>query len=601
MANYIHNIINKHEEQYQMELPLSKVLDLLVGEVWKIEGGKAISHRVPHCEGHLWGILSDDHKVDIHFQPTPERVESGGSPVTYIHEDVHLTKYTGWLQRSSLSVKFVRSKYNSRIELDSIHQDLPPITEVIAPLSNDYTKLAGGLLFEIHDDDVKDKLAIILTNAWRVFVEMHAVELTFSLNHTLWLQLVQNKPIMKIDPKGIPYIPKQYKKYLIPIPNVTHIQTVNPSSKVVGGPPLPRAFDFSYYFGQNALNDREFGDTRGFKERFCEFFTVNTKSVIICENINDSDPLLDFETNYKSSSVGCIFCPSCEEKTYRGVAVYTSIDDLVEEYLMYREPEEVAIVVCEMKNKQHACNYIYFLASKGRCLSIIVIDSGYPLQFIQDLTYACMRTKIMLLGPDRDCSIVCPYRWGTRGFKSINPTKGTVGLITRTLEQFEVASAIIDKRTHGLFEGIALGRDTISSNFSDQMFRFMNMAAIHIVVIIGDGNENQIHEEIKNIISMDMMGLVTKPLVMWTNSSVVNRMLCDNKCRVIVPPSYDELEETIARVYSSSQISMKKGVDSTVESLTDFMTKLGINTNDVDESGNVTIAEELRDLSSSIQ
>lgn len=210
--------------------------------------------------------------------------------------------------------------------------------------------------------------------------------------------------------------------------------------------------------------------------------------------------------------------------------------------------------------------------------TIAIIAEGIPENYTRKLIKLAEAKNVTIIGPATVGGVKpgC-FKIGNTGgmMDNILHSKlyrpGSVAYVSRSGGMSNELNNIISQTTNGVFEGVAIGGDRYPcSTFMDHLMRYQNDPAVGMLVLLGEVGgveEYHVRDAIKE-------GKITKPIVAWCIGTCADMFTTDvqfghagasagaleetatSKNAALklvgaeVPSSFDELGETIGKVYN---------------------------------------------------
>merc|ERR1719318_794513 len=193
--------------------------------------------------------------------------------------------------------------------------------------------------------------------------------------------------------------------------------------------------------------------------------------------------------------------------------------------------------------------------------TIAIIAEGIPENFTRKLVKEADKKKVTIIGPATVGGVKpgC-FKIGNTGgmMDNILHSKlyrpGSVAYVSRSGGMSNELNNIVSQTTNGVYEGVAIGGDRYPcSTFMDHLLRYQADPEVGMLVLLGEvggTEEYRVCEAIKS-------GVLSKPIVAWCIGTCADMFTTDVQfghagasAGAQVPSSFDELGETIARVYA---------------------------------------------------
>ncbi|MFW3146321.1 MAG: citrate/2-methylcitrate synthase, partial [Thermoplasmatota archaeon] len=208
---------------------------------------------------------------------------------------------------------------------------------------------------------------------------------------------------------------------------------------------------------------------------------------------------------------------------------------------------------------------------------VAVIAEGVPERKARELAHLSKKLGKIIIGPATVGAIGAgAFKVGNTGgtLDNIKEQKlyrrGSVGLVTKSGGLLNEMFNIISHNTDGVFEGVAIGGDKYpGSSLIDHLMRYEHNPKVKMMVALGELGGDEEYKVVEAI----QKGLITKPLVFWVmgtcskmfpagvqfghagakagaeaeTADAKNKAL--KKAGVIVPSSFDTLDDEIARTF----------------------------------------------------
>ncbi|KAI9091538.1 citrate synthase-like protein [Phlyctochytrium arcticum] len=311
-------------------------------------------------------------------------------------------------------------------------------------------------------------------------------------------------------------------------------------------------------------------------------FTAATRSFIYGMQPRAVQGMLDFDfmCNRSEPSVACMIYPfggHHVQKFYWGtkemlIPVYTTIAEAVE-----RNPD--VDVVVNFASCRSVFESTRELMTFTQLKTIAIIAEGVPEKRARQLLHEAQEKKVLIVGPATVGGIKpgC-FKIGNTGgmMDNIVSSKlyrpGSVAYVSKSGGMSNELNNIISRSTDGVYEGVAIGGDRYpGSTFIDHMLRYEKDPNAKILVLLGEvGGVEEYH-----LARAVADGTITKPVVAWCIGTCAKMFTTDvqfghagsfansdletaeaknshlAKAGVIVPPTFEDLPETLAKVYQS--------------------------------------------------
>jgi ATP-citrate lyase alpha-subunit len=204
---------------------------------------------------------------------------------------------------------------------------------------------------------------------------------------------------------------------------------------------------------------------------------------------------------------------------------------------------------------------------------IVVVAEGVSEKDIKVLKALADKNKKLVIGPATTGGFVAGIvKLGNAGgtIENIIENKlyirGNVGIVTKSGGIFNELMTIVSKNTNGVCEAIAIGGDRYPmSTLAEQIQRFELNKDIKLILVLGEVGGEQEYEVAK----LKKEGKISKPIIGWIsgtsgavfreslqfghagamanseNETTQNKLKAFTDSGIIVPSSFDQLEETI--------------------------------------------------------
>ncbi len=218
---------------------------------------------------------------------------------------------------------------------------------------------------------------------------------------------------------------------------------------------------------------------------------------------------------------------------------------------------------------------------------IVIVAEGIPERQTKELIALAKKNNKLLIGPSTVGGIAAGFFRiaGYAGGKIENVIRaklyrpGSVGLVSKSGGMMNELFNIIARTTDGVKEGIAIGGDLFpGSTLLDHLLRFETDPEIKLFVALGEVGGTQEYD----IIRAKQEGKLTKPLIMWVpgtcasifpwevqfghagakagketeSAQAKNKAL--QEAGIVVPTSFEMIEEVIKKTFQSLPISKKE-------------------------------------------
>lgn len=310
-------------------------------------------------------------------------------------------------------------------------------------------------------------------------------------------------------------------------------------------------------------------------------FSPNTKAIVWGMQNRAVQSMLDFDfvCSRKSWSVAAMVYPFTgdhKQKFYWGhkeilIPVYKNMSDA-----MKKHPD--AHVLINFASLRSAYDSTIETLQFPQIRMIAIIAEGIPENFTRKMIKLAKAKGVTVIGPATVGGIKpgC-FKIGNTGgmMDNILASKlyraGSVGYVSRSGGMSNELNNIISRSTNGVYEGVAIGGDRYpGTTFTDHLLRYEADPGIKMLVLLGEVGGIEEYE----VINAVKTGKIKKPLVAWcigTCSGMFNSEVqfghagaCANsdsetavaknkamkEAGIYVPSTFDELGETIKKVYN---------------------------------------------------
>ena len=334
--------------------------------------------------------------------------------------------------------------------------------------------------------------------------------------------------------------------------------------------------------GYNQIPKPQIVYTYEYKEESLININEGTKCSILGFHKNAIQRMLDFDytCGKLEKSIACVIEPRNSRTTLEPffygnesilLPVYTSINEaldshsfqMVINFLSFRSAYEATLALLETPIK-----------------IVVIIAEGIPELYTRRLSLAALQRGKIVLGPATVGGIFGgAFRIANTGGSLDNiiscnlHNKGNVGFVSRSGGLLNEMCSIISRCTKGVHSAISIGGDRYPcTSFTDVVMSYENNPEIDIIVCLGEVGGSQ---ELK-LASFKKDGTIKKPIVAYcigTSASLLgeevqfghagasatskyetanykNYYMKD--CGIVVPDSFEELEETIRTVHNSN-------------------------------------------------
>ncbi|MEK6939601.1 MAG: citrate/2-methylcitrate synthase [Nanoarchaeota archaeon] len=320
-------------------------------------------------------------------------------------------------------------------------------------------------------------------------------------------------------------------------------------------------------------------------------FTNQTTAIFYNLKALPIQQMLDFDLLCdRSPSVSAIIHPGKKgvHKAFFGqkeilIPIYNSLHEATEKH----PQSEVLINFASHRSAHHASKEGLELPS---IKTIIIVAEGIPERQTKELIALAKKdpqNQKLIIGPSTVGGIAAgSFRIaGYAGGKIENVVRaklyspGSVGLVSKSGGMMNELFNIIARTTDGIKEGIAVGGDMFpGSTLLGHLLRFESDPEIKLLVALGELGGTQEYD----IIKAKQEGKLTKPLIMWVpgtcasifpwevqfghagakagteeeSAQAKNKAL--KEAGIIVPESFEKLEETIKETFESLNLEKKE-------------------------------------------
>lgn len=211
--------------------------------------------------------------------------------------------------------------------------------------------------------------------------------------------------------------------------------------------------------------------------------------------------------------------------------------------------------------------------------TVIIVAEGIPERQTKELIAIAKKDNKIIIGPSTVGGIAAgKFRIGYAGGMNDNIIKaklyrpGSVGLVSKSAGIMNEMFNVISRTTDGIYEGISIGGDKFpGSTLLDHILRFENNPEIKIIIAMSELGGKEEYE----IAKAKKERKITKPMIMLVSGtcatifpwevqfghagakagkeeeSAVAKNNALREAGVIVPDSFQELENTLAEVFKS--------------------------------------------------
>jgi len=319
-------------------------------------------------------------------------------------------------------------------------------------------------------------------------------------------------------------------------------------------------------------------------------FTTETTAIFYNLKPLPIQQMLDFDyLCQRTPSVSAIVHPGRKgmHKAFFGqteilIPIYDSLAEAAE-----KNPQaEVLINFASHRSSYHAAKEALQIPPLK---TIVIVAEGIPERQTKELIAIAKENNKLIIGPSTVGGIAAgSFRIaGYAGGKIENVVRaklyrpGSVGLVSKSGGMMNELFNILSRTTDGVKEGIAIGGDLFpGSTLLDHLLRFQADSKIKLLVALGELGGKQEYD----IIKAKQDGKITKPLIMWVpgtcasifpwevqfghagaragsteeSAQAKNRAL--KEAGIVVPASFEQLEETIAQTFATLSLPLKEEV-----------------------------------------
>jgi len=223
---------------------------------------------------------------------------------------------------------------------------------------------------------------------------------------------------------------------------------------------------------------------------------------------------------------------------------------------------------------------------KEQIKTLTIVAEGLPERQVKELIALAKSKNKLIIGPATVGGIVADkFRIGHAGGSNENILKarlyrkGSVGFVSKSGGMMNEMFHIISRATDGINEGIAIGGDVFpGSTLLEHILRFEANPDIKMIISLGELGGKAEYE----IAEAKKQGKITKPLVMWVSGTCANLFPFQvqfghagakagkeeesaqtknqilKEVGIIVPESFEKLEETIKNTFLKLNITMSE-------------------------------------------
>src|SRR3989344_2792434 len=262
------------------------------------------------------------------------------------------------------------------------------------------------------------------------------------------------------------------------------------------------------------------------------------------------------------------------------IPVYDSLQEATKKH-----PHAEVLINFASHRSAHLSSIEALKSDSLKCL--VIVAEGIPERQTKELITLAKQQRKLIIGPSTVGGIAAgAFRIaGYAGGKIENIIRaklfrpGSVGLVSKSGGMMNELFNIIARTTDGVKEGIAVGGDLFpGSTLLDHLLRFESNPEIKLLVALGELGGKQEYE----IIKAKQEGKITKPLIMWvpgtcadifpwevqfghagakagsTEESAQAKNQALKEAGIIVPASFEQLEETIAQTFATLSLPKKE-------------------------------------------
>lgn len=475
----------------------------------------------------------------------------------------------------NIVIKFVRLRFNPYTivaESASTNIEDKVLSVDVNTVSDDHLKIADTVFCEVEDYNSFDNCKKFIEKMYQFFLKhkLHCLELREFDSRTLEFQSFM---------VSCQRIPREWNKYVSGfMPPARHVWYNS-------GLKMDIVLNDTVEEFMVNIGNRQYGDVRLLGEnKIPEFFDKFTRLLVLYDT--SSKALLEHIEKENAD----------DTRMYSLVATRMDLNkyglEKCEKFLAVMRRMKAAadfILVLPTKDTVHTNRVLKYLITSEVFKTVMVLDTNYSSQDIVELNYICSQCKTFMIGPSR-CALISPGNFvlGKRmDFKSTK--RSTVAVITRSESMMHHVVDIVQRKTHGLYEAIAIGTNEsvgLACGISDQVYRFCSYDQVQLIIVIESSSDNRtFNNSVSELINFKLGGIINKPVITWFSSQYDNMALHDHG--FIVPPSLELLELAVEEVYRSMMYHGDRLSRRSVNELEQQFSRIGLSIEECDDDGNL--------------
>lgn len=473
----------------------------------------------------------------------------------------------------------------------AIRDETRILRHVCEPLTDDIEDVGYSIIIEFNDTRMRDFATKFIVNLYEIF-ESEQLDM-IKINDFVVDPSRNNFRFSSVYIEFGPYS-KQFFERKCVLPEIVFDYN---ESAMIGSDiaSLETKFQLSQIIGNSAGSNRAFGDSSGLnnQSRF-ELFNEMTNAVVITDDLDKYNfDYFNIESVRRDSFLKSIIdindVKDKLDEVYSNIFKQLTVSTLIVTKMDKIPPGHEAM---QTFMKRLKLVLLYTIANVP-FTRIIIMEPRIDVHTCYDLTTACQRHGIFILGPS-NCAVLSPGNLTTGNIKSPSFERGNVAIITRDVTMMNKMVDIAQRNSHGVYECITLGESNLntSCSFSECVFKYAQINTVHLIIVIESRNGRPPFSDIDQLVHMQENGMINKPILAWFSTEEDNKKLMD--CGCFVPPSLDKLEPYMNNLYRQINDHINKEMDISLKFMEEFFKNMGVSIDECDENGDETILEQMR-------